>query len=92
MILMKKKLEEKLQKNLDCTFLEIINESYLHKGHHHLQDGKQTVFDGTEESHFRIKIAATDFKKLKRVEIHKKIYEIIKEEMKIIHALAIETI
>jgi BolA protein len=88
---MREVVEEKLSKNLNCESLEIINESHLHAGHHHV-DGEKgtTTFDGKGETHFRIKIKSSDFSDMTRVNIHKKIYEIISDEMKIIHALAIE--
>jgi len=76
-----KQIETKLTAQINCSNLEVINESHLHAGHND--------FDGTGESHFRIKIASGDFKDLTRIKIHRKIHEILAEELKTIHALAI---
>ena len=79
---MKEKITKKLESSLDCSHLEVINESYLHAGH--MGD------DGSGESHFKIIIAAKDFIGLNRVKIHRKIHDILKNELKNIHALAIK--
>ena len=63
---MKNLIKKKLEQNISCDFIEIINESYLHKGHHHIENGKEIVFDGTEESHFRIKNCSKGIQKSKK--------------------------
>ncbi len=77
-------IQAKLTENINCTSLEIINESNLHAGHN--------GFSGEGESHFRIKISAAEFKQLSRIEIHRKINKILAKELATIHALAIEII
>jgi len=77
-------IETKLTQQLNCSVLEVINESHLHAGHN--------GFSGEGESHFRIKISATEFNQLSRVAIHRKINSILKAELTEIHALAIEII
>ena len=75
-------IKNKLSAQINYTSLEIINESHLHAGHN--------GFSGEGESHFRIKISAPEFNQLSRIAIHRKINKILKEELKDIHALAIE--
>ena len=79
---MQQTIAAQLGSQLDCKLLEVINESHLHAGHND--------FDGTGESHFRIIIAATQLDKLAPVTAHQTIYAILKPQMQLIHALAIE--
>lgn len=63
--------------------LEIINESHLHHGHH--------GSPGTGESHFRVHIVAEGFAGKSRVERHRLVNEVLKDELAgPIHALAIK--
>ena len=79
-----KSLENKLQAAFNPVKLEIINESHLHAGH-------QPGFDGTGESHIRIKLVANAFEGMNRVERHRKINALLAEEMERgLHAVAIE--
>jgi len=85
-------VQEMIEKKLRAAFnpgrLEVINESHLHAGHHH-QDG--TAFDGTGETHFRIRIEAQTFSDMKRLDRHRAINHVLKTELnQKIHALAIE--
>lgn len=79
---LQQKIEEKLNEALSPTHLEVINESHLHAGH--MGD------DGSGESHFRIILASDNFKDTSRVGQQREIYSILAEEMKQIHALAIQ--
>ena len=53
-------LEENLHTAFSPSQLEIINESHLHAGH-------QPQFDGTSETHFRIRIVADAFSGMLRM-------------------------
>lgn len=77
-------IEQKLTSQLSCSHLEIVNESHLHKGHN--------GFDGEGESHFKIIISASELKDLPKVNAHQRIYKILQEELRTIHALSIEFI
>ena len=79
---LQQKIEEKLNEALSPTHLEVINESQLHAGH--MGD------DGSGESHFRIILTSDNFKESTRVGQQREIYTILAEEMKKIHALAIQ--
>jgi BolA protein len=80
---MKQTLTTKLTKTLSPTFLEVIDESHLHKGHMGSRPEGET--------HFRVIIKSDIFKDKKILDCHKMVYEILKDEMKNkIHALAIK--
>mgnify|MGYP001252910250 FL=1 len=75
--MIKEDIENNLKTNLDISFIEVINESNMHN-----------VPDGAE-SHFKITIVSDLFENMRPVQRHQKIYEILKIEMKKIHAIAI---
>tara|TARA_Y100001970_G_C14114733_1_gene792900 strand:- start:574 stop:828 length:255 start_codon:yes stop_codon:yes gene_type:complete len=52
--------------------IKVIDNSHLHVGHNN--------FDGTDETHIKILLTNKYSKKINRLEIHKKINEILKEE------------
>ncbi|AQS42260.1 MAG: BolA-like protein family [Candidatus Tokpelaia hoelldobleri] len=81
-------IERKLQAAFHPDALDVINESHKHAGHHH-DDG--TSFDGTGETHFRVRIVAQSFATMKRVERHRAITRTLADELQgSVHALAIE--
>lgn len=76
-------MAEKLEQALSPSLLEVIDESHHHAGH----SGSRP--DG--ESHFRIRIAAPALAGLSRVNQHRKVNEVLAEELRErVHALAIE--
>lgn len=78
-------IEKKLRENLTIEYLEIINNSYLHKGHIGYKDSNDT--------HFEVIIKSPDLKNLSKIEAHRKINRILKEEFSIgLHALEIKII
>lgn len=79
---MEERIKQNLQKSLNPTFLEVKNNSYLHKGH--------SGDNGTMETHFSIKVEAAELKNLTRIKAHQKINKIIEQEFKNgLHALEI---
>ena len=75
---------KKLADAFQPSCLEIVDESHLHKGHH-------AGFDGTGETHLRIRIVADAFRTMNRVERHRAINALAADEMRAgLHALAIE--
>lgn len=77
-------LREKLENALEPEKLEIINESHLHAGH-------QEHFDGTGETHLRIRVVSSIFDKMSRIERHRTINALAATEIEAgLHALAIE--
>ena len=84
-------METKLKGALSPERLEVINESHLHAGHHHVESGHHATFDGTGETHFRIRIVASSFAGMSRVERHRAVNAALADELKAgVHALAIE--
>lgn len=82
---MKKRIEEKLSEKFCPSFLEVKNNSNLHKGH--------AGDDGSGETHFAITIKSQELQNLSKVAAHRKINEIIKDEFsKGLHALEIKII
>jgi len=77
-------IENKLRKAFAPSILEVINESHKHAGH-------QEHFDGSGETHFRIKIIADQFASMSRIDRHRAITSLLTQEFnKGLHALAIE--
>lgn len=75
---------KKLRIALSPSELKIINESNLHIGH-------KPEFDGSCETHIRIRIISKEFIGMNKIMIHKKIYELLNAEVKNeLHALSIE--
>lgn len=73
----------KLTAAFNPSFLEVKDESHLHQGH--------IGAHSEGESHFRVRIAATEFQGLARVAMHRLINTVLAEELKSrVHALAIE--
>ena len=76
-------IDKTLRESFNPTFLEVIDESELHRGHVGFKEGTQT--------HFKIVISAKIFEKMSRVSkeraIHKALGPSIMQE---IHALSIK--
>jgi BolA protein len=84
-------MEAKLKKAFRPERLEVLNESHLHAGHHHVESGHHATFDGTGETHFRIRIVSPAFSGMSRIERHRAVNQLLAEELKAgVHALAIE--
>lgn len=80
---MKKRIEEKLQKNLQPKFLEVKNNSHLHSGH--------SGDNGSGETHFAVVIESEELRGLSIVNAHRKINSLLKEEFPCgLHALEIK--
>ena len=68
--------------------LEIVNESHLHAGHHH---GDGRPFDGSGETHFRVRIVSATFAGKSRLERHRAVNAALGAVLDDgLHALAIE--
>lgn len=77
-------IEQKLTAAFSPQHVEVINESHLHAGH-------QEHFDGSGETHLRLRIVADAFAEMSRVQRHRAINEIVAQELSgTLHALAIE--
>ncbi|HHZ09752.1 MAG TPA: BolA family transcriptional regulator [Rhizobiales bacterium] len=84
-------MEARLVEAFSPERLEVVNESHLHAGHHHLEDGHDAVFDGSGETHFRVRIVASAFAGMSRIERHRAVNAVLAADLKAgVHALAIE--
>ncbi len=79
-----KRMTAKLHDAFAPERLEVINESHLHAGH-------QEAFDGSGETHFRIRIVSGKFAGMSRLQRHRSVNELLAAELHDgVHALAIE--
>ncbi len=79
------RVREKLMIGLRPTRLDVVNESELHAGHRNSP--------GTGESHFRILVVSDAFSGKSRLERHRLVNDLLKDELSGgIHALALSTI
>jgi BolA protein len=75
-------METKLAEAFSPERLEVVNESHLHAGHHHLEDGHDAVFDGSGETHFRVRIVAPAFAGMSRIQRHQAVNAALAGELK----------
>ncbi len=84
-------MESKLTEAFAPERLAVINESHLHAGHHHIENGEEAEFDGTGETHFRVRIVSSAFAGMSRMERHRAVNTALADELKAgLHALAVE--
>jgi BolA protein len=84
-------IESKLMQAFHPVSLAVINESHLHAGHHHSDSEHHGTFDGSGETHFRVRIVAEAFAGMSRVARHRAINEVLQDELNgSVHALALE--
>ena len=77
------RMRAKLEAGLAPERLEIEDQSHLHAGHSGWREGGET--------HFTIKVASAHFAGKGRVERHRMVYALLKDEIAAgVHALAIE--
>lgn len=78
-----KRIQNILEKNITKVNIEIIDNSYLHKGHNN--------FNGQGETHITIKLQINSELKINRLYIHRKINSLLKEEFNTgLHSLEIK--
>jgi len=79
------RMREKLMVALRPTRLDLVNESHLHAGHGSSPE--------TGESHFRVLIVADAFNGKSRVERHRIVNDVLRDELQDgVHALAIKAV
>ena len=77
-----KEIENKLKKKIEIESIEIVDNSHLHRTH--------KSFDA-KRFHLKLIIKSRELRNLKKIEAHKIIFSILKNEMSDkIHALEIE--
>jgi BolA protein len=71
--------------------LVVLNESHLHAGHHHSGSDHHGTFDGSGETHFRVRIMSNAFAGMSRIARHRAVNDTLAAELEAgVHALAIE--
>ncbi len=84
-------IETKLREAFSPESLAVVNESHLHAGHHHGGSDHHDGFDGTGETHFRVRIVSQAFSGQSRLQRHRAVNETLAAELSGgVHALAIE--
>ncbi|WP_442581816.1 BolA family protein [Mesorhizobium sp. ASY16-5R] len=84
-------IETKLTQAFAPERLSVVNESHQHAGHHHVESGHHATFDGTGETHFRVRIVSAAFAGMSRIDRHRAVNALLAPELKAgVHALAIE--
>jgi BolA protein len=87
----KLRIEEKLKAALAPERFEVLDESHLHAGHTHHDSDHHAKFDGSGETHFRVRVVSDRFAGMGRVERHRTVNELLADELAAnVHALAIE--
>lgn len=87
----KSRIEETLRSALNPSVLDVIDESHLHAGHHHEGSGHHAGFDGSGETHFRVRVVAPVFAGESRLARHRRVNALLATELAAgVHALAIE--
>ena len=84
-------MEKKLVEAFAPERLSIVNESHLHAGHHHHGSDHHGTYDGTGETHFRVRIVSAVFAGMSRIARHRAVNALLAAELAAgVHALAIE--
>ena len=74
-------VKNKLKKNISLENINIVDQTFLHTSHKTHQDGK---------FHLKLSIKSLELKKINKIELTKKIYRILDEELKkYIHSIQI---
>ena len=74
-------VKNKIEKNVSLEYVNIEDKTFLHKSHKMHQDGK---------FHLKLSIKSSDSEKINKIELTKKIYRILDEELKkYIHSIQI---
>lgn len=85
------RIETRLKQHFDPERLAVINESHMHAGHHNSDSNDNATFDGVGETHFRIRIVAAAFAGISRIDRHRAVNAVLKDELESgLHAAAIE--
>ena len=80
----KKRIVTTLKNAFDPVFIEVRDDSKQHAGH-------QSIEEGAMETHFYINMVTLSFRGYSKVKMHRKVYELLKEEFKSgLHALELE--
>ncbi|MDB4225581.1 MAG: BolA family protein [Alphaproteobacteria bacterium] len=77
-----KVLEEKLNKYLEPSYLNVRDDSHKHQGH--------AGWSKEGQSHFHITVISDKFNGCSKIDRHRMVNKILEEEITVIHALSIK--
>ena len=81
----KNRIEKIINDNLNPTYLDVIDDSKSHQGHHQAPE--------SGESHYNVTIISNSFSGMNRLEKERMVYKLLKEEFKNgLHALSLSLI
>ena len=84
-------IEAKLTEAFSPESLTIVDESHLHAGHNHEGSDHHAGFDGSGETHFRVRLVSAAFAGQSRIARHRAVNGALRQELAAgVHALAIE--
>ncbi|MBN8647010.1 MAG: BolA family transcriptional regulator [Caulobacterales bacterium] len=89
------KIFDKLTKTLQPKLIEIVNDSAKHSSHGGVKDFYDKMgesYEGPAESHFSIRIVSDKFNGVNRLNRQRLVLDLIQDEMKVVHALALKTL
>ena len=74
-------VKNKIEKNISLDYINIEDKTFLHKNHKTHQDGK---------FHLKLTIKSSNLEKINKIDLTKKIYSILDEELKkYVHSIQI---
>ncbi|QKX01097.1 BolA/IbaG family iron-sulfur metabolism protein [Wolbachia endosymbiont of Dipetalonema caudispina] len=76
-----KTIEEKIRNSIDIIDIDVIDESIKHSGHY--------FTPSSLPSHIKIILISNNFIGMSFLKRHKLIYDLLKDEMKLIHAISL---
>ncbi len=88
---MKERIIGKITEELDVKYLEVINNSHLHKSH--IKKMIPNNSSNNQETHFKVVINSRDLNSLSLIKAHRYLNLILKEEFQLgLHALEIKIV
>jgi len=81
-------IKEKLKQSFNPIQLEVIDESSKHA--HHRGAHEHKAEGGSPESHFHVVIVSEKFEGMSRLEKHRAVLEVLKDEVAQIHAFSLD--
>ena len=76
---MQSQIEDKLEKDIDATLIEVVNETHMHN------------VPPDAESHFKVTVVSSEFEGKMLIARHRQVNAILAEQIPQIHALALHT-
>ncbi len=74
-------IEKKINNSINVHYINIIDESPNHAGHHFVSH--------SATSHIKLIIVSDDFSEMSSLARHKLVYKILENEIKLIHAISL---